>query len=71
MAYRLGWLLYWICVGLAALWAAVAVLVAMQDPQMHQNSWPIFLLVLLSFAGLPALFVYGLGRAFRYVLAGD
>jgi hypothetical protein len=73
MAYRLGWGLYWLCVGLALAWITFWVL-ALTGPK-----WEEFLtsrqdgtLGLLSFFLLfPSVIAYGLGRFFRYVLSGE
>ena len=71
MAYQLGWVLYFSCLAIALGWAlffgfVVAVesevgLVAAirKDPMM------------LAVAGIPALVLYGVGRAFRYVLSKE
>jgi hypothetical protein len=62
IAYRLGWLLYLACLGLAGAFAAdLAFLLLTQggDPNYY---W------------VPAVFaliLYGLGRGFRYVLSGS
>ena len=62
MAERLGWALYWIAVGIAALLAlggTAAVLISRPDP-----FGSIILFVL-------AALVWGLGRLIRYVLARE
>ena len=61
MTYRLGWVSYWICLVLAGMWA---VFFAYCIP------WSVNLASLVIFAA-PSLLLYGLGRAIRYVLAGD
>ena len=65
MAYRLGSVLYWACVGLAIVLVAVWVLSCFTDLA------PLPLLIQVLFFWLPALLLYELGRAYRYVLAGD
>ncbi len=65
MAYRLGWVLYWGCLALA-----VAVLVVWVTRFLDDYApLPLDLHVLLFW--LPALILYTLGRAFRYVLSGE
>ena len=72
MAYRLGWVLYWICLALAVVWVVVLFLGSGEGSKAPQ-----FLLEKLRegplsfglFFGLPPLILYGLGRAFRYVLS--
>jgi hypothetical protein len=71
MAYQLGWVLYLSCLALALGWAlffgfVVAVeseagLVAAirKDPTM------------IAVVGIPALVLYGVGRALRYVLSNE
>lgn len=65
MAHRLGRVLYRICVGLAVFWVVFGAFRFFTD----FAELPLSLHLLLF--GLPALLLYGLGRAFRYVLAGD
>ncbi len=65
IVYRLGWVLYWACLALTGLWIAVWV------GRFFTDFAPLpFLLQVLIF-WLPALILYGLGRAFRYVLSGE
>ena len=61
MACRLGWVLYWTCLALIPAWVLIV---------------PLFVAMPTNFASvlfllIPALVLYGIGRAFRYVLAGD
>jgi len=73
VAYRFGWVLYWICLALAVAWVVVLFSGSGEGSQAVQ-----FLLKKLReeplsfglFFGLPPLILYGLGRAFRYVLSG-
>ena len=65
MSYRLGWVLYWICLGLAVFWVVVWVL------RFFTDFAPLPLVLHLLVFWLPALLLYGLGRAFRYVLSGE
>jgi hypothetical protein len=67
VAYRLGWVLYRFFLVLAALWLAsiVATLVLWL---LNLMQLPPFKDFLLSLVGI--LVLYGLGRAFRYVLSG-
>jgi hypothetical protein len=70
MAYRLGWALYWTCIvliGLYVLFWVVTLQGAIWEGILGDLSeWTVWLAVVA-----PALALYGLGRAFRYVLAGD
>jgi hypothetical protein len=63
MAYRLGWVLYWACLGLAVFWLAVWVGRFFTD----LAPLPSFLHVLLFL--LPAVALYGLSHALGYVLS--
>ena len=65
IAYRLGWALYWVCLILGALWVGGWFLLDGDVSNKAAVSW------LLVSAGIPALLFYGIGRFFRYVLAGD
>jgi hypothetical protein len=60
IAYRLGWVLYWICVALALLAALVSV-AAYASPHEPNDQF--------LGAAVTAVVLYGLGRAFRYVLS--
>jgi hypothetical protein len=60
IVYRLGWVLYWVCLALIAAWVlfvALFISVTWNAPS------------ILVF-GIPSAALYGLGRAFRYVLSG-
>ena len=69
MAYRLGWVLYWTCLVLAGMWAVFFLWWAVSDPgvveDIRQSPDSAFVLA------APSLLLYGLGRAFRYVLSGE
>src|SRR5262245_36289928 len=62
MAYRVGWVLYWTCVALTLVAAVVCVATYAST---HQADYQFL------GAGVAAFVLYGLGRAFRYVLSGD
>lgn len=64
-AYRLGWVLYWFCLLLAALWVAIVIFLFKELDRIADwliQDWGFCV-------GIPLL-LYGLGRAFRYVLSG-
>jgi hypothetical protein len=64
IVYRLGWVLYWTCLAIIGLWVAwMAALVAGGSTP---DAWDVVLV-----GALPLLLLYGLGRAFRYVLSGE
>jgi hypothetical protein len=63
MAYRLGLLLYWICLVLAGGWAAVSPWLVTTSFAGDIGQW--------SVAVGPAMLLYGLGRALRYLLSGE
>jgi hypothetical protein len=70
MAYRLGWVLYWACLMLIGLYGAYWLMVT-RDASWEGiisdlSDWSVVFAV-----ALPAVALYGLGRAFRYVLSGD
>ena len=61
IAYRLGWVLYWVCLALAlasGLFFVVCYLF-------------LYFRVGVLINGLYSLALYALGRAFRYVLSGE
>jgi hypothetical protein len=70
ITYRLGWVLYWVCLGLIGLWW-VFCFIGMTTQGMpltgRDSSWD-FLLFMLG--GVPLL-LYGLGRLLRNVLSGE
>ena len=71
ITYRSGWFLYWICLGLIALWWVVCFIgITAQGTPLTGGgiSWGILLLFILG--GVPLL-LYGLGRLLRYVLSGE
>jgi hypothetical protein len=66
MACRLGWVLYWICFALAGGWAAFgmwAIITSLASEDIGLRQW--------SMAVGPSLLLYGLGRAFLYILAEE
>ena len=66
IATRLGWALYWVCVGLGALWIAGFLVLnwhAGQEWWERAVMWIVFC--------VPALLAYALGRFFRYVLSDE
>ena len=66
--YHLGWVLYWACLIVAAVWA-VGLLVAVINSPAGPSQ--ILVPVIFAFIFVPALVLYGIGRAFRYVLSGE
>jgi len=69
IAYRLGWVLYWICLTFAGGIAILFLLWVISDPSVAEDirqSPSLLLLIALS-----CLILYGLGRAFRYVLSAE
>ena len=72
-AYRLGWVLYWACLALAGSWVLfLAGWMAMVSGTVTEGVTQIIRepLSFLILFGIPVLALYGLGRAFRYVLSG-
>jgi hypothetical protein len=68
IAYRLGWVLYWICLVLALLPAFIPIQVLLDELGFSASGFPRhFALV----GALAALLLFGLGRAFRYILSGE
>jgi hypothetical protein len=61
MAYRLGWVLYWACLALILAW----VLILLNFVALSANLASALVLF------MPMLVLYGLGRAFRYILSGE
>lgn len=66
IAYRLGWGLYWVCVGLGALWIAGFLFATWHGGEAGWGSALNWVLIVV-----PALLAYGLGRFFRYVLSDE
>ena len=62
VAYRLGWVLYWVCLALIGLYAAFWLVV------LRDASWDWITVLGLA---LPVVGLYALGRAFRYLLSGE
>ena len=77
MAYRLGWVLYWICLVLAGGWAAISLWLITTTGSgtpvgdIHLGQWVVIHLGQWVVAAAPPLLLYGLGRALRYVLSGE
>jgi len=67
-AFRLGWVLYWACLILAAAWVVSLSLVTISSPA---GPGQILVPITAAFIFVPAFVLYGLGRAFRYVLSGE
>jgi hypothetical protein len=63
IAYRLGWALYWFCLMLGALWVGFTYWY-FSDSDAPDRVWGT-----LTTGGSGAIFAYGLGRFFRYVLS--
>ena len=70
MGYRLGWTLYWVCLVLIAMyamfWLAVLQGSTWEIIRSDLSEWKVWL-ALFS----PVIVLYGVGRAFRYVLSGE
>ena len=77
IAYRLGWVLYWAClalIGLWLVWCAFEFVAHINNPYRMFLSEEVYsghVLWVLGLVGVPPLALYGLGRAFRYVLSGE
>jgi hypothetical protein len=79
VAYRLGWVLYWASILLAVLWmlglflyvgeGSVPNALDLLVRRLRQD--PLNVILMWAGATLPAMVLYGLGRAFRYVLSGE
>jgi hypothetical protein len=69
MAYRLGWVLYWVCLLLIVLYFAWWWL------QLRDASWESIVddlsVSVVPPLVLPAVGLYGIGRALRYVLSNE
>ena len=70
VAYRLGWVLYWACLALAGSWVVGHVWLALHGGLLFDELTKDPLTSLIVF-GVPVLALYGLGRAFRYLLSGE
>jgi hypothetical protein len=68
IAYRLGWVLYWICLALAG---AYALLLLTIDNFEFVRNFPHDPWGAAAVVFFPAIVLYGLGGAFRYVLSGE
>ena len=73
VAYRLGWGLYWACVGVGLAWVTFWVLVLTSPQSEELLTWrQDGTLGLMSFFLIfPLVVAYGLGRIVRYVLSGE
>ena len=79
ITYRLGWVLYWASILLAVFWmlglflyvgeGSVPNALDLLVRRLRQD--PLNVILMWVGATLPALVLYGLGRAFRYVLSGE
>jgi Gpi18-like mannosyltransferase len=71
MVYRLGWVLYWACLALIVAWFLFLLFLNDFDlaKLLTEMSTDLASALLLLF--IPILILYGLGRAFRYVLSGE
>lgn len=70
ITYRLGWVLYWICLGLIGLWWVFCFIgITTQGTPLtrRDSSWGFLLFIL----GVVPLLLYGQGRLLRYVLSGE
>jgi undecaprenyl pyrophosphate phosphatase UppP len=67
MAYRLGWSLYWICLALIPVWIVAPLVSSTINRYLVQETTVAVLIVWFG----PAAFLYGLGRAFRYVFSAE
>ena len=69
MVYRLGWVLYWTCLAMAALPAFISVIALLTQLGVYsQNEFPSDHIL---GGALIALVLYGIGRAFRYILSAE
>ena len=68
VACRLGWVLYWACLIVAAVWAVGLLVATINSPAGPSQ---IVVPVTFAFIFVPALVLYGIGRASRYVLSGE
>jgi len=79
VAYRLGWVVYWACILLAVFWmlglflyvgeGSVPNALDLLVKRLRQD--PLNVTLIWVGATLPAMVLYGLGRAFRYLLSGE
>jgi hypothetical protein len=66
IGYRLGGFLYWSCLVLAVAWAVLVALVVGRLGDLPRH-WFFYLLVFFG----PVVLLYGVGRAFRYILSEE
>jgi hypothetical protein len=66
IGYRLGGFLYWSCLVLAVAWAVLVALVVGGRGDLPRH-WLFYLLVFFG----PVVLLYGVGRAFRYILSEE
>jgi hypothetical protein len=62
---RLGRLLHWVSLGLAAMWTVMATVIALEDGASANNA--VSLIACLGLAALAAI----IGRGLRYLVAGE
>ena len=70
ITYRVGWVLYWACLGLIGLYAAFW-LVVLQDASWEGIIGDLKDWTTVIGLALPVVGLYALGRAFRHVLSGE
>jgi hypothetical protein len=76
---RLGWVLYWTLLAIAGIWVFISLWMLLGGffglPSAGvEHAIEVFMrnpLGQLAFMGIPALMLYSLGRAIRYVLSGE
>jgi hypothetical protein len=66
IAYRLGQVLYWICFALIGAWVLFFLNVTLWGGEKWGSPYD----TILAFI-LPVAILYGIGRAFRYLLSGE
>jgi hypothetical protein len=66
--YRLGWVLYWTCLALVALWVGLDLFAHWDSGTIRPSLWYAIDWIRLI---IPSLVLFSLGRAFRYVLSGE
>jgi len=69
--YRLGWVLYWTFLVLIAAWGLFVWYLFLTDDYINGSLFEDAFLLMMAFGVPLVLFGLGLGRASRYVLAGD
>jgi hypothetical protein len=71
MVCRLGWVLYWACLALIGGWLLFLLLLNNFDLAKLLTEMRTDLANALLLLFIPIIILYGLGRAFRYVLSGE